>query len=73
MMVVIITHRMGVLPVTNKIAIMRNGTVAAGDSERIYETFLQAPSKPEHRRQRPRMSLFLSAPSPVKKPAAPPV
>ncbi|MGO4565655.1 type I secretion system permease/ATPase [Rhizobium sp. 2YAF20] len=45
MMVVIITHRMGVLPVTNKIAIMRNGTVAAfGDSERIYETFLQAPS-----------------------------
>ncbi|WP_184710251.1 type I secretion system permease/ATPase [Rhizobium lusitanum] len=46
MIVVIITHRMGILPVTNKIAIMRNGTVAAfGDSERIYETYLQPPSR----------------------------
>lgn len=46
MMVVIITHRMGILPVTNKIAIIRNGTISAfGDSERIYETFLQAPSR----------------------------
>ncbi|TBA83779.1 type I secretion system permease/ATPase [Rhizobium ruizarguesonis] len=46
MTVVIITHRMGILPVTNKIAIMRNGTVAAvGDSERIYETYLQPPSR----------------------------
>ncbi|RAX38185.1 type I secretion system permease/ATPase [Rhizobium tropici] len=46
MTVVIITHRMGILPVTNKIAIMRNGTVAAfGESERIYETYLQPPSR----------------------------
>ncbi|MBB2693389.1 UNVERIFIED_ORG: ATP-binding cassette subfamily C protein [Rhizobium esperanzae] len=46
MTVVIITHRMGILPVTNKIAIMRNGTVAAfGDSEQIYETYLQPPSR----------------------------
>ncbi|WP_392709957.1 type I secretion system permease/ATPase [Rhizobium ruizarguesonis] len=46
MTVVIITHRMGILPVTNKIAIMRNGMVAAvGDSERIYETYLQPPSR----------------------------
>jgi ATP-binding cassette subfamily C protein len=46
MTVVIITHRMGILPVTNKIAIMRNGTVVAfGDSEQIYETYLQPPSR----------------------------
>ncbi|WP_027232457.1 type I secretion system permease/ATPase [Phyllobacterium sp. UNC302MFCol5.2] len=42
MTVVIITHRMGLLPVTNKIAIMRNGTVDAfGDSDHIYDTYLQ--------------------------------
>ncbi|MGO8506772.1 hypothetical protein AB9F35_36415, partial [Rhizobium leguminosarum] len=36
MTVFIMTHRMGILPVTNKIAIMLNGTVSAfGDSERI--------------------------------------
>ncbi|KAA1180093.1 type I secretion system permease/ATPase [Rhizobium tropici] len=46
MTVVIITHRMGILPVTNKIAIMRGGTVAAfGDSEQIYDTYLQPPSR----------------------------
>ncbi|PZM12833.1 type I secretion system permease/ATPase [Rhizobium tubonense] len=46
MTVVIITHRMGILPVTNKIAIVRNGTVSAfGDSERIYETYLRPPSQ----------------------------
>jgi len=45
MTVVIITHRMGILPVTNKIAIVRSGTVSAfGDSERIYETYLRPPS-----------------------------
>ncbi|TCL64637.1 type I secretion system permease/ATPase [Rhizobium sp. BK251] len=45
MMVVIITHRMGILPVTNKIAIMRNGTVdAVGESEQIFETYLQPPA-----------------------------
>jgi len=46
MTVVVITHRMGVLPVTNKIAIMRNGTVDAfGDSDDIYDTYLQPPSR----------------------------
>jgi ATP-binding cassette subfamily C protein len=46
MIVVIITHRMGILPVTNKIAIMRNGTVDAfGDSEQIFETYLQPPAR----------------------------
>jgi len=46
MTVVVITHRMGILPVTNKIAIMRNGTVDAfGDSDEIYDTHLQPPSR----------------------------
>lgn len=46
MTIVIITHRMGILPVTNKIAIVRNGTVTAfGESEQIYETHLQPPSR----------------------------
>ncbi|WP_315927090.1 type I secretion system permease/ATPase [Mesorhizobium sp. SP-1A] len=43
---VIITHRMGILPVTNKIAILRNGTIAAfGDSEQIFENYLQPPAR----------------------------
>lgn len=42
---VIITHRMGILPVTNKIAILRNGAIAAfGDSEQIFDNFLRPPS-----------------------------
>lgn len=46
MIVVVITHRMGILPVTNKIAILRNGTVDAfGDSEQIFETHLQPPAR----------------------------
>lgn len=46
MIVVIITHRMGILPVTNKIAILRNGTVDAfGDSEQIFDTHLQPPAR----------------------------
>jgi len=46
MTVVIITHRLGVLPVTNKIAIMRNGTIDAfGDSDEIYDTYLQPPAR----------------------------
>ncbi|MBB3308576.1 ATP-binding cassette subfamily C protein [Rhizobium sp. BK196] len=46
MTIVIITHRMGILPVTNKIAIMRDGMLAAfGDSDRIYDTYLQPPSR----------------------------
>jgi len=44
--VVIITHRMGILPATNKIAILKNGTLSAfGDSEFIYETHLRAKQK----------------------------
>jgi ATP-binding cassette subfamily C protein len=43
---VIITHRMGILPVTNKIAILRNGTIAAfGDSEKIFENYLAPPKR----------------------------
>ncbi|MGO4437462.1 type I secretion system permease/ATPase [Rhizobium sp. RAF56] len=46
MIVVIITHRMGILPVTNKIAILRNGTVEAfGESEQIYDNFLRPPQR----------------------------
>lgn len=46
MMVVIITHRMGILPVTNKIAIMRNGTIDAfGDSDWVFDTYLQPPAR----------------------------
>ena len=40
------TVRMGLLPVTNKIAILRNGTVDAfGDSEEIFDTYLQPPKR----------------------------
>lgn len=46
MMVVVITHRMGILPITNKIGIMRNGTIEAfGDSDWIFDTYLQPPAR----------------------------
>ncbi|MBD9510697.1 type I secretion system permease/ATPase [Ensifer sp. ENS10] len=46
MMIIIITHRMGILPVTNKIAIMRNGTIEAfGDSDWVFDTYLQPPAR----------------------------
>jgi ATP-binding cassette, subfamily C, type I secretion system permease/ATPase len=42
--VVIVTHRMGVLAATNKIAIMQDGAVTAfGDSEDIFERHLSRP------------------------------
>jgi PrtD family type I secretion system ABC transporter len=42
--VVIITHRIGILAATDKIAIMQGGTVSAfGDSEDIYERYLARP------------------------------
>ncbi len=42
--VVIITHRMGILAATNKIAIMQGGMVTAfGDSEEIFERYLSRP------------------------------
>jgi ATP-binding cassette subfamily C protein len=42
--VVIITHRIGILAATDKIAIMQGGAISAfGDSEEIYERFLARP------------------------------
>jgi len=42
--VVIITHRIGILAATDKIAIMQGGTISAfGDSEEIYERYLARP------------------------------
>jgi ATP-binding cassette subfamily C protein len=44
---IVITHRMGILAATNKIAIMQDGTVAAfGDSEEIFERHLSRPQVP---------------------------
>jgi ATP-binding cassette subfamily C protein len=48
--VIIITHRMGILAATNKLAIVQGGTIAAfGDSEEIFERYLNRPqiSSPE--------------------------
>ena len=43
-MVIVITHRMGILAATDKLAIMQGGTVAAfGDSEEIFERYLSRP------------------------------
>jgi PrtD family type I secretion system ABC transporter len=42
--VVIITHRMGILAATNKIAIMQEGAITAfGDSDEIFERYLSRP------------------------------
>jgi PrtD family type I secretion system ABC transporter len=42
--VVIITHRMGILAATNKIAIMQEGAMTAfGDSDEIFERYLSRP------------------------------
>jgi len=42
--VVVITHRIGILAATDKIAIMQAGTITAfGDSEHIYERYLVRP------------------------------
>jgi ABC-type protease/lipase transport system fused ATPase/permease subunit len=43
--VVIITHRMGILAATNKIAIMQGGAVSAfGDSQDIFDKYVSPPS-----------------------------
>ena len=43
-MVIVITHRMGILAATDKLAIMQGGTVAAfGDSEEMFERYLSRP------------------------------
>jgi ATP-binding cassette subfamily C protein len=45
--VIVITHRMGILAATSKIAIMQDGTVTAfGDSEEIFERHLSRPQVP---------------------------
>jgi ATP-binding cassette subfamily C protein len=45
--VVVITHRLGILPVTDKIAILQNGSLNAfGDSEEIYNTHIRRPQIP---------------------------
>ena len=45
--VIVITHRMGILAATNKIAIMEGGTLTAfGESEAIFETYLSQPQVP---------------------------
>jgi PrtD family type I secretion system ABC transporter len=42
--VIIITHRMGILAATNKIAIMQDGAVSAfGDSQDIFDRYLSRP------------------------------
>ena len=48
--VVIITHRIGILAVTNKLAIMEGGAVSAfGDSREIFERYLTRPQVVSHR------------------------
>ena len=64
--VIVITHRMGILAATNKIAIMQGGTVAAfGDSEEIFERHLSRPQVPSQ------VTLPESARTAVKVPAEP--
>jgi ATP-binding cassette subfamily C protein len=47
--VIIITHRIGILAVTNKLAIMEGGAVSAfGDSKEIFERFLTRPQVASH-------------------------
>src|SRR5262249_43761157 len=42
--VVIVTHRMGILAATNKIAIMQDGAITAfGDSQEIFDRYLSRP------------------------------
>jgi len=47
--VIIITHRIGILAATDKIAIMQGGMISAfGDSEEIYERYLVRPQLSAH-------------------------
>jgi ATP-binding cassette subfamily C protein len=64
--VIVVTHRMGVLGVTNKIAIMEGGAVVAhGESEEIFERYL---SRPQVASQ---ATLPASAPAAAQPPAQP--
>jgi ATP-binding cassette subfamily C protein len=48
--VIIITHRIGILAVTNKLAIMEGGAVSAfGDSKEIFERYLARPQAVSHK------------------------
>ena len=50
--VIIITHRIGILAATNKIAILQGGALRAnGDSEEIFEKYVSQPQveSPERR------------------------
>lgn len=52
--VVIITHRLGILAATNKLAIMQGGTVSAfGDSKEIFERYLARPQVGSRESARP--------------------
>ncbi|MGB8606177.1 type I secretion system permease/ATPase [Bradyrhizobium sp.] len=52
--VIIITHRIGILAATNKIAIMQGGAVSAfGDSKEIFERYLTRPQVVSHERTPP--------------------
>lgn len=47
--VVIITHRMGILAASDKIAILEDGTLTAfGESEDIFERYLSRPQVVSH-------------------------
>jgi len=53
--VIIITHRIGILAVTNKLAIMEGGAVSAfGDSREIFERYLTRPQVVSHKPPPPR-------------------
>ena len=53
--VIIITHRIGILAVTNKLAIMEGGAVSAfGDSKEIFERYLTRPQVVSHKPAPPR-------------------
>ena len=48
--VIIITHRIGILAVTNKLAIMEGGAVSAfGDSKEVFERYLTRPQVVSHK------------------------
>jgi ATP-binding cassette subfamily C protein len=52
--VIIITHRMGILAATNKIAIMQGGIISAfGESKDIFERYLARPQIGSHESGRP--------------------
>ncbi len=69
--VIIITHRIGILAVTNKLAIMEGGAVSAfGDSKEIFERYLTRPQVVSHKpapphSNRERESSVSASPQPI--------